>query len=110
MKIDEKTSNGIIVLKLEGRMDASSAKDFKEKVRYIINKKHFNFVLDMDGIHFIDSSGLGSMVASLRSVSKAGGDIKVCALQPEVRSIFELTRLHRLFDIFDDSNEAIKSY
>lgn len=110
MNIDEKNMNGVVALKLEGNLDASTAKDLREKVKSILIDEHINFVIDMGGIKFIDSSGLGSMVASLRAVSKVGGDIKVAALVPEVKSIFELTRLHRLFDIFDDTDAAIKSF
>ncbi|MBL7213920.1 MAG: STAS domain-containing protein, partial [Desulfobacteraceae bacterium] len=59
---------------------------------------------------FTDSSGLGSLVSSLRSLNKLGGDIKIASLQDQVRAIFELTRLHRVFQVFDEREEAVKSF
>lgn len=110
MEIQEEISDGIVIVKLKGRLDASATKDIKEKVRLLAKDKQLNLVIDMGGIDFIDSSGLGVLVASLRTVNKIGGDIKIASLQDQVRSIFELTRLHRLFEIFDDSGTAAKSF
>jgi len=110
MEIIEKMSGNIAILKLKGRLDAASAKDVKDKVASFACEKKVNLVIDMGEIDFIDSSGLGVLVASLRSANKAGGDIKISSLQDQVRTIFELTRLHRLFEIFDDSESAAASY
>ncbi len=110
MEILEERIDSIDVLKLEGRLDASSGKDIKEKVSALAKEKRVNLVIDMGAVEFIDSSGLGSLVASLRSVNKLGGDIKIASLQNPVRAIFELTRLHRIFEIFDDSTAAAKSF
>jgi len=107
--VDEKM-DGVNALRLEGRLDASSAKDLKEKVGALVQEKRLNLVIDMAAIDFIDSSGLGSLVSSLRSVNKLGGNIKIASLQDHVRAIFELTRLHRIFEIFDEREDAIKSF
>lgn len=110
MEILQEKINGIDVLKLKGRLDASGARDLKKKVGAMAKEKSVQFIMDMGAIDFIDSSGLGSIVASLRSVNKMGGDIKISSLQDPVRSIFELTRLHRIFEIFDDSLTAAESF
>ncbi len=110
MEILEEKVNDVAVLKLQGRLEASSAKDIKEKVDLLSKENRVKLVIDMGGIDFIDSSGLGALVSSLRSVNKLGGDIKIAALQDQVRAIFELTRLHRIFGIFDDSNAAAESF
>ena len=110
MEILEGRIDSIDVLKIKGRLDASSAKDIKEKVSALTKEKRVNLVIDIGAIDFIDSSGLGSLVASLRSVNKFGGVIKIASLQDPVRAIFELTRLHRIFEIFDDSTAAAKSF
>ncbi|MBC8417807.1 MAG: STAS domain-containing protein [Pseudomonadota bacterium] len=110
MKILEEKINDIDVLKLDGRLDASSAKDIKEKVNYLVKENRVRLVIDMGAVDFIDSSGLGSLVSALRSVNKLGGDIKISALKDQVRAIFELTRLHRIFGIYEDSDAAVKSF
>jgi anti-sigma B factor antagonist len=110
MKIVDEKIAGVNVLRLEGRLDASSAKAFKEKVSSLVQEKRFNLVIDMAAVDFIDSSGLGSLVSALRSVNKLRGDIKIASLRDQVRAIFELTRLHRIFEIFDEREAAIKSF
>ena len=110
MKILEEKINDIDVLKLEGRIDAANAKDIKEKVGSLSKENRVKLVIDLGAVDFIDSSGLGSLVASFRSVNKLGGDIKIASLQDPIRSIFELTRLHRVFDIYDDSQSAANGF
>ena len=110
MRISGEKIDGIDVLRLEGRFDATSAKEVKDRVRSLVQEKRVNLVVDMGAVDFIDSSGLGSLVASLRSVNKLGGDIRIASIQDQVRAIFELTRLHRIFEIFDDSTTAAKSF
>jgi anti-sigma B factor antagonist len=110
MKIRQETIGTVEVLSLEGRLDASSAREIKEKVASLSQDNRVNLVIDMGGVDFIDSSGLGTLVSSLRTVNKLGGDIKISALQDQVRSVFELTRLHRIFGIYDDSRAAAMSF
>ena len=110
MEIQEEKINDVDVLKLEGRLDASSAKNIKAKVDSLTKENRVKLVIDMGAVDFIDSSGLGSLVSSLRSVNKLGGDIRISALQDQVRAIFELTRLHRIFGIYEESDAAAKSF
>ena len=110
MEIAEKRIEDVDVLKLTGRLDASSAKNLKGRVASLVKENRVKLIVDMAGVDFIDSSGLGSLVSSLRAVNEKDGDVKVTALQKQVRSIFELTRLHRIFGIFDDVEAAMKSF
>lgn len=110
MEIAEKRIEDVDVLKLKGRLDASSAKNLKGRVASLVKENRVKLIVDMAGVDFIDSSGLGSLVSSLRAVNEKDGDVKVTALQKQVRSIFELTRLHRIFGIFDDVEAAMKSF
>ena len=97
-------------LDLAGRVEASSVQALRDEVQKLVQDGSPFFVFDMGGITFIDSSGLGVLVASLRTVNKIDGDIRVANLLPEVRSVFELTRMHRLFEIYPSSEAAIASY
>jgi anti-sigma B factor antagonist len=110
MEIGEEKIGGVDVLKLEGRLDASSAKIMKEKVNALTKQNRTSLVVDMKGVDFIDSTGLGTLVASLRSVNKLGGDVKIAALQDQVRAIMELTRLHHIFGIYENSEGAAASF
>lgn len=106
----ERMLNNVIVLNLRGRLDASNASDLKDKVKDCLKKGHIHIVIDLAEIDFVDSSGLGSLVACLRTVNKAGGDIRIAAVQDRVRAVFELIRLHHVFEIYEDSDAAAGSY
>ena len=110
MELAERKSGEIDILELEGRLDASSSKTLKDKVQSLVEQQRVKMVLDMGEVDFIDSSGLGVLVATLRSTNKKGGDVKIASLQSSIRAIFELTRLHRVFEIFDTADAAIASF
>lgn len=107
--IQEKNNN-FVVLKLRGKLDAAAVNGLKNHIKSMIKESNTKIILDMGSVDFIDSSGLGCLVACFRSVVKVEGDMKISCLQDQVRSLFELTRLHRLFDIFEDSASAAKSF
>ena len=68
-----------------------------------------NVVVDLSGVDFIDSAGLGSLIALLKRISERGGDMKIAGLQKKVRMVFEITRAFKVFDIFDNTAEALKA-
>lgn len=110
MKITQEVNNQTGILKLAGRLDAASVKSLKESVNSLVSKKIIYIVIDMAEVDFIDSSGLGSLVSCLRQVNKENGDIRLSSLEDQIRALIELTRLHRVFQIFDDCEAAIKSF
>jgi anti-sigma B factor antagonist len=99
-----------IVLKLNGKLNATAVNALKGKVDSLMEQNKKLLVLDMSQIEFVDSSGLGCLVACFRKASKLGGDIKLAKVQDSVKSLFELTRLHRLFEIHDDVMSAQNSF
>ena len=110
MKINVEAAGDIKIFHLTGRLEAATTDVLKEALHKEIKADTKQFVFDLAEVGFIDSSGLGALVASLRSVNKDGGDIRLAALTPEVQTIFELTRLHRLFEIFDSPQLAVESF
>jgi len=110
MEITEQLIGEVTVLKLNGRLDSISAPELKDRVKACARTGLIRLVIDMAGIDFVDSSGLGSLVACLRSVNKLEGDMRIAALQDRVRAVFELIRLHHIFEIFDSADAAANSY
>ena len=72
--------------------------------------KAVNFVFDRSRCDFVDSTGLGTIVACLKSASQGGGDIHIANLQSKPRMVFDITRAHKIFHIFDDLEAAIISF
>lgn len=110
MKINVSELNDVTILEIEGRLDASNVNIFRDNFKNLMTNHHYQFVVDLDGVSFLDSSGIGILVASLRSIRELNGDIKISNIKDHVRSIFELTRLHQIFEIFDSTEMAALSY
>ena len=102
--------DGVTTIRLEGRFDSSITENFKQSIKELCDKGEIFHVIDMKGVSYIDSSGLGSIVASLRQIRQLNGDLKVACLNEQVLSIFQLTRCHRLVEIYDDSQAAAASF
>ena len=110
MKIKIDDMNGIRKLALAGRFDASTAGGFKDTFKELLREGASSYVVDFQEVDYIDSGGLGSLVSALRQTRSVEGDIKISGLSGKVRSVFEITRLHRIFEIFDDDSVAVNSY
>ncbi len=109
MKIDTCQKDSVTVISISGRIDASNSKDLKSRFTEVQTSPS-NYVMDFSGVDFIDSSGLGAFVACLKSAIEHGGNIKIANLQKKVRMVFEITRIHRICDIFDNLDAAVSSY
>jgi anti-sigma B factor antagonist len=67
-------------------------------------------ILDLGRLRFIDSSGLGAMLSCLRQLNAAGGDLKLCGMSKAVRAVFELVRMHKIFDIYGTREQAVSAF
>ena len=110
MQIDIKTQAQVSILHLKGNLDAETVTLFKKKAYALVEAGNHCLVVDCKGLNFVDSMGLGAMISLLRKVRTEKGDLKVAALSPDVRSVFEITRLHRLFEIFPDWEAACQNF
>jgi anti-sigma B factor antagonist len=94
----------------EDRLDANNSEELKVELKRLFESGTKDLVIDLKEIHFIDSSGLGVMVSGYKNASTLHGTLKLSNLQSQVKSMFELTRLHRVFDIFTTVDDALQSY
>lgn len=84
--------------------------NFKEQINVEIEKGSFKIIIDMGNVEYVDSSFLGALVACLKRATMKNGDLKLVSLQPPVRAMFGLTRLHKIFDIYDTLEEAANTF
>jgi anti-sigma B factor antagonist len=90
-------------------LDASNVGEFKRDLVPVL-EAHTKLVFDLHRLRFTDSSGLGAFLSCLRHVNGRGGDVKLCSMAPQVRAVFELVRLHRIFDIYSTPEEAVQAF
>jgi len=109
VQVEEKGSVVLIVVK-EERLDAHNSSELKTQMLNLFEEGKTNLIVDLEMVRFVDSSGLGSLVSGFKNASARNGNLKLCSLQPQVKSMFELTRLHRVFEIFANTAEALASF
>lgn len=107
MLIDIEVRDRTAVLAPHGRLDVLSAEAFKARIRESVETGATRVVVDLADVPFVDSSGLGALIAGLRTATRFGGDVRLARPQPEVRDVLELTRLTRLFELFDSVDAAL---
>ena len=100
----------ILVIELrEDNLDASNVREFRDAVQSLI-QDHHKVVLDMAGVNFVDSSGLGALISCLRQLNGRRGDFRLCEMSRTVRALFELMRMHRVFNIHETRADAVSSF
>lgn len=110
MNIEVKQMGDIQVMCCGGSLDADNVAAFKKIAYDLVSGGTTRIIVDCTNLTFIDSMGLGVLISLLRRVRQRDGDVKVAALSDEVKTIFEITRLHRLFDVCADSNTAVRQF
>lgn len=110
MQIDVNKEKAIVLVVVKGDLDAASAPDLRAKFEELIGQGENQYVIDLSAVPFMDSSGIAALVNLFKRVRIGAGDVKLCGLQEEVAKIFELTRLNRVFDIFEARTEAVASF
>jgi anti-anti-sigma factor len=92
------------------RATLKEAEEFKQTLVQDIEMGARKIVADLTECEFIDSTFLGALVVSLKKITNLGGDLRLVGFQPAVHSMFELTRMYRVFEAFKTKEEAIKSF
>ena len=111
MQLNMEDKGEVVLISIEDeRMDAHNSSDLKEKMLQLFDDEKCNIVIDLSEVRFVDSSGLGALVSGFKNASARNGNLKLSGLQPQVKSMFELTRLHRVFEIFPDVDDALSSF
>lgn len=106
----EEHSNVVVETVNLGRATLKEADEFKQRLVEDMQKGWHKIVVDLSECEFIDSTFLGALVVSLKKVTGLGGDLRLVGFQPGVHSMFELTRMYRVFESFKTKEEAIKSF
>lgn len=108
--IDVEEVNGTLVVELAGEtLDAHTCKAVRRELDTQLEGRK-QVVLDLLRLTFVDSSGLGVLLSCLRQVNAAGGSMKICGLHAQVRSVFQLTRMHSVFEIHNTRDEAVRAF
>ncbi|MCC6162874.1 MAG: STAS domain-containing protein [Acidobacteria bacterium] len=111
MQIDERVVGGVTILDLSGKMTLGEGDELlREKIASLVNAGQKHLLLNLEGVPYIDSAGLGEMVRSYTTVSRQGGTLKLLNLTKRIEDLLSITKLLTVFETFDSEAEAIQSY
>ena len=111
LKIDTREVAHVTILDITGRIVlGEEIGDLRDAVRALVAEGKKKIILNLAGVDYIDSSGVGELVGSFTSVRNAGGELKLLNLTQKVHDVLHVTKLYTVFDIKDDEFTAIKSF
>lgn len=93
------------ILQPSGVLDGNTTNELRNQIRESINTGKRKILVDLQDVNFMNSSGIGALVAALKDVKKEGGNLFLCSLSDQVRIIFQLTKMERVFKPLKDRAE-----
>jgi anti-sigma B factor antagonist len=111
MQIEERAVGDVVVLDLKGKITLGEGDELlKDKVNSLVNQGHKKIVLNLAGVPYIDSAGLGEIVRTYTTVSRQGGSLKLLNLTKRIADLLSITKLLTVFETFDSESEAVGSF
>ena len=98
-------TNSFKIIQPEGILDGTGANNLRREILDEIDRGVKIILVDLKNVTFMNSSGMGALVATLKTVKMAGGRLPLCSLSDQVKIIFELSRMERIFQIYRDRQE-----
>ncbi len=105
--LDVKERNGWAVLSVQGEVDVYTAPQFREQLIQLVDQGQRSILVDLEGVEFLDSTGLGVLVGGLKRLRSHDGDLLLVCTQSRILKVFEITGLTKVFDIYDSVDAAV---
>ena len=97
--------NKIEVIRPSGIIDGISGNEIRQRAIQLLNDGTKIILVDCQNISFMNSAGIGALVAALKAINNEGGEFYLCSLNSQVKIIFKMTKMNRIFQIFTDIEE-----
>ena len=111
LQLAERDSGGITVLELSGRVSlGEESNQLRTKIKEVLGKGKTGLVLDLSKVSYIDSAGLGTLVAGYTTAHNVGASMKLANLTKKLDQLLHITKLVTVFDVYDSVEEAVKSF
>jgi anti-sigma B factor antagonist len=111
MKASVRQVEGVTVVDLSGRIKFGEGSSIlRDTVKDLLAKGRKNILVNLADISYIDSSGIGELVAAFTSARNQGGELKLLHLTAKVHDLLQITKLYTVFDVKDDEAEAVKAF
>jgi anti-sigma B factor antagonist len=111
LHVVEKLMGDVLVLDARGRITLGHETEvLRQELKDVVDAGHKRIILNLAGVDYVDSAGLGALVAGASSIRRAGGDLKLANLTDRIRGLMQITRLSTLFEVHDSLEKACSSF
>jgi anti-sigma B factor antagonist len=110
MQIQSRKQGDVLVLDIDGKLTIESGSAAHDAIAQALQAGEKKILLDLEGVNFLDSSGVGDLMAAYASAKNRGAALKLLKLAPRVGEVLKVTQLIGFFEIFDDEKIAISSF
>ncbi|MEA3328345.1 MAG: STAS domain-containing protein [Candidatus Omnitrophota bacterium] len=110
MEVKIRQKGNVKIVDIKGELDLYSSPSIRKEFDGLIKKKEKSILINLEGLTYIDSSGLATFIEALQKVSKYKGNLKLAGLRKSIKNVFEVARLDNVFSIFDNEAGAAKSF
>jgi len=110
MKIEVTNINEVSILSPKGELGLSSSRTLEKIIGEEMGKGWKDIVIDFNDVPFVDTAGIGALITSLICLRDKKGDLKLSSLEPQVRRTLQMAGLTRIFEIYKNREEALKSF
>ena len=111
MQIEERVVNEVTILDLKGKITLGEGDEaLKDKINSLIHQNRKRILLNLEGVPYIDSAGLGEIVRTYTTVSRQGGQMKLLNLTKRITDLLSITKLLTVFETYDNEADAVRSF
>ena len=109
--ISERQAGDVTILDLDGKVTIGEGSvALRNAIRRLLGEGKTKFLMNLGGVGYIDSSGIGELVSSFTAVNKEGGTLKLLNLTQKIQDLLAITKLLTVFDVYEDEATALSSY
>lgn len=105
----KKIDNVLVIYPQEQNLDSEISTEFREVIKSLVQEGNHRLIINLDGVDFIDSSGLGALVLGHKEVRKRG-ELKIASPKPQIHEMMKLVRLDHVLNVYHTEEEAISSF
>ncbi len=111
MQIEERALGEVMILDVKGKLTIGDGDELlKDKINSLIQQGRKKLILNLEGVPYVDSAGLGEIVRTYTTVSRQGGNLKLLNLTKRITDLLMITKLLTVFDTYDSEQEALNSF
>ncbi len=109
-EIHRRDMQNISVVNIQGYLDAHTAPEFEDALQKLVNEQRYNVVVNLNGLQYISSAGLGVFMGVIEDIRENQGDLKICCAAPKVYKVFDLLGFPSLYEFFSDEEQAKNAF